>query len=35
MTDEIDSDANNTHRLTAEVARALIARGWRLSTAES
>lgn len=27
MTDEIDSDANNTHELTAEVARALIARG--------
>lgn len=26
MTDEIDSDANNTHELTAEVARALIAR---------
>ncbi|MBM0695883.1 competence protein ComA, partial [Klebsiella pneumoniae] len=25
MTDEIDSDANNTHELTAEVARALIA----------
>ncbi|PLK89252.1 competence protein ComA, partial [Klebsiella pneumoniae] len=23
MTDEIDSDANNTHELTAEVARAL------------
>lgn len=35
MTDEIDSDANNTHELTAEVARALIARGWRLTTAES
>ncbi|HHD0737953.1 TPA: competence protein ComA, partial [Klebsiella pneumoniae] len=27
MTDEIDSDANNTHELTAEVARALIACG--------
>ncbi len=26
MTDEIDSDANSTHELTAEVARALIAR---------
>ncbi len=35
MTDEIDSDANSTHELTAEVARALIARGWRLTTAES
>ena len=35
MTDEIDSDANNTRELTAEVARALIARGWRLTTAES
>ena len=34
MTDEIDSDANSTHELTAEVARALIARGWRLTTAE-
>ncbi len=30
MTDEIDSDANNTHELTAEVARALI--GARLAT---
>lgn len=29
MTDEIDSDANNTHELTAEVARALIACGLR------
>lgn len=35
MTDEIDSDANSTHELTAEVARALIACGLRLTTAES
>ena len=34
MTDEIDSDANSTHELTAEVARALIARGWRLTAPE-
>ena len=35
MTDQIDKDAQNTHELTARVARALIARGWRLTTAES
>lgn len=35
MADEIDKDAQHTHQLTAEVARALIARGWRLTTAES
>ncbi|PLP03631.1 competence protein ComA, partial [Klebsiella pneumoniae] len=33
MTDEIDSDANNTHELTAEVAPAPVARGRGVATA--
>lgn len=35
MTDEMSYDAKPTSALTAEVAQMLVARGWRLTTAES